>query len=229
MTGLFRALLVTSLVATAQASADTDADKVDREYLELIRHFCAWAPTHTPFKNPVRIEACEARADPDATEAMRHQSDWWTWARNNHPEEWLAVARAWDAEIEAVKLREERARQAAEKRQREKAAEAVRQKRLALIPSMNTTQLCIEYRQHETQAAFDRLVELKAFPAADLPMIAGRRLAIGMTEDSMRCVLGTASDINRSVGSWGVHIQYVYRNLGVNVYTENGRVSAWQD
>lgn len=39
---------------------------------------------------------------------------------------------------------------------------------------------------------------------------------------------------NRSVGSWGVHIQHVY-NAGLRyirptyVYTENGRVTSWQD
>ena len=39
--------------------------------------------------------------------------------------------------------------------------------------------------------------------------------------------------VNRSMGSWGVHKQYVYRRCGRSysasyVYVENGRVTSWQ-
>ena len=44
-----------------------------------------------------------------------------------------------------------------------------------------------------------------------------------------RC--GSPNKVNRSVGVWGVHKQYVYRGyrLSSYAYVENGRVSGWQN
>lgn len=50
---------------------------------------------------------------------------------------------------------------------------------------------------------------------------------IGMNICSMYASLGMPEDENRSVGSWGVHIQHVYSEL--YVYTQNGIITSWQD
>lgn len=50
---------------------------------------------------------------------------------------------------------------------------------------------------------------------------------IGMNICSMYASLGLPEDENRSVGSWGVHIQHVYD--GLYVYTQNGIITSWQD
>ena len=36
-------------------------------------------------------------------------------------------------------------------------------------------------------------------------------------------------DKNRSVGSWGIHEQWVYRSYDLYVYFENGILTSWQN
>jgi hypothetical protein len=52
-------------------------------------------------------------------------------------------------------------------------------------------------------------------------------VSLGMSICSMYASLGMPDEENRSVGSWGVHIQHVYG--GLYVYTENGIITSWQD
>jgi prefoldin subunit 5 len=42
-------------------------------------------------------------------------------------------------------------------------------------------------------------------------------------------VLGEPDDINRTVGSFGVHEQWVYRKRDMYIYIEDGYVTSWQD
>ncbi len=50
---------------------------------------------------------------------------------------------------------------------------------------------------------------------------------IGMTKDMARASLGSPDHDNRSVGTWGVHNQWIYEN--VNLYFEDGLLTSWQD
>lgn len=54
-----------------------------------------------------------------------------------------------------------------------------------------------------------------------------KQIWIGMTKAMLIDSRGNPSDINRTVGSWGVHEQCVYYNY--YVYIENGIVTSWQD
>ena len=54
-------------------------------------------------------------------------------------------------------------------------------------------------------------------------------IKIGMTKTQVRISWGEPSDINESVGSWGVHEQWVYhRGSGPYLYFENGKLTSWQ-
>ena len=48
-----------------------------------------------------------------------------------------------------------------------------------------------------------------------------------MSADMVRASLGPPSDVNRSVGSWGTHEQWVYD--GLYAYFDNGILTSWQD
>ncbi len=50
---------------------------------------------------------------------------------------------------------------------------------------------------------------------------------IGQTTTVVRRNMGSPDDINRSVGRWGVHEQWVYGNK--YLYFENGILTSWQD
>lgn len=50
---------------------------------------------------------------------------------------------------------------------------------------------------------------------------------LGMTSTELRSKWFRPDDINRTVGSWGVHEQWVYSN--VYFYFEDGILTSWQD
>lgn len=53
-------------------------------------------------------------------------------------------------------------------------------------------------------------------------------IRISMNECTLYSSWGEPNKINNSVGKWGVHKQHVYGS-GQYVYTENGRITSWQD
>jgi len=50
---------------------------------------------------------------------------------------------------------------------------------------------------------------------------------IGMTADMARLSIGSPMEINRTIGSWGIHEQWVYKNR--YLYFENDILTSWQD
>jgi hypothetical protein len=69
--------------------------------------------------------------------------------------------------------------------------------------------------------------------------ITAQEVVLGMTGDMVKASWGDPYDINRSVGSWGVHEQWVYGDtwwFGSTLidsrrylYFENGILTSWQD
>jgi len=58
------------------------------------------------------------------------------------------------------------------------------------------------------------------------------QIFIGMSEDVMLMVVGKPVDVNSSTGTWGIHNQYVFEKPNKDrfyVYTENGKVTSWQE
>ena len=62
----------------------------------------------------------------------------------------------------------------------------------------------------------------------DDSLVRVEKIRIGISECQLYASWGLPRDQNQSVGRWGVHIQHVY-SYGTYVYTENGRVTSWQD
>jgi hypothetical protein len=86
----------------------------------------------------------------------------------------------------------------------------------------------------EEEAREKRILDLKEkYELTDdqCTLIKKHKIYIGMPEDALVESWGTPGDINRSVGSWGVHKQYVYGNFpnSYYVYVDNGIVTSWQD
>ncbi|MCK4600399.1 hypothetical protein KAU37_11375 [Candidatus Bipolaricaulota bacterium] len=64
-------------------------------------------------------------------------------------------------------------------------------------------------------------------------LVAERTIQTGMTEEMVRASWGGPTRIHRSVGSWGVHEQWVYGTYSkygspTYLYFENGRLTSWQ-
>ena len=57
-------------------------------------------------------------------------------------------------------------------------------------------------------------------------LVRQNRIQLGMNRAELLASWGNPPDWNRSVGPWGVHIQYVYGNS--YVYVENGFVTSYQ-
>ncbi len=52
---------------------------------------------------------------------------------------------------------------------------------------------------------------------------------IGMSDDMALISLGNPQDINRTVGTWGVHEQWIYDNKDIYLYFENGVLVSYQN
>jgi hypothetical protein len=78
--------------------------------------------------------------------------------------------------------------------------------------------ISIEKRKNELIKKYGATIGLKIFE---------ERIWIGMTKEMLIESWGRPNDINRTVGSWGVHEQCIYTS--VYVYIENGVVTSWQD
>lgn len=59
--------------------------------------------------------------------------------------------------------------------------------------------------------------------------ITGQQYWIGMTTDMAQHSLGYPDDNNKSVGSWGVHEQWVYERYELYLYFENGKLTSYQN
>jgi len=55
------------------------------------------------------------------------------------------------------------------------------------------------------------------------------KVFIGMTSEQVVASWGEPEDINRTVGRWGVHEQWVYGKAKTYLYFENGKLSSFQD
>lgn len=83
-----------------------------------------------------------------------------------------------------------------------------------------------EDRRREYIAAHPELTE------QERQLIEAGRLALGIRAEVAAASWGTPDDINRSVGSWGVHEQWVYevgKYSHKYLYIENGKLSSWQN
>lgn len=60
------------------------------------------------------------------------------------------------------------------------------------------------------------------------PLIEQNKIKRGMSECGLIASWGGLPKINKSVGSWGVRKQYVYKRAGNYVYVRNGVVTSWQ-
>lgn len=58
-------------------------------------------------------------------------------------------------------------------------------------------------------------------------LIMERKIATGMTKEQAILSWGKADEIHKTVGSWGVHEQWVYGSS--YLYFENGKLTSWQD
>lgn len=52
-------------------------------------------------------------------------------------------------------------------------------------------------------------------------------ITLGMTKSQVRSIKGDPIDINKHVGSWGIHEQWVYNRS--YLYFENGILTSWQN
>ena len=227
MPRLASAVLLVLFTLPSFSREDSAPISDDRGYLDNIRHLCKWAKANAPHGNPVVIRVCEPGAVPDAKQAEADTQAWWNHWKSLGEEEWQRLANSWDAEL-AKKTARDVATAAAEARRRREAKDRVaREKLVSRLPSMSVPELCEVSRKGYMPEAAVALANRNAFEPKDIDLIRRGSVALGMSEDAMLCALGSPEDRNRTVGSWGEHIQYVFD--GMYVYTENGKVTSWQD
>jgi len=68
----------------------------------------------------------------------------------------------------------------------------------------------------------------KSFSKKALKAIKEGRIYIGMADRDVVASWGPPQKVNRTVGKWGIHEQWVYPD-NTYVYIENAKVTSWQD
>ena len=108
------------------------------------------------------------------------------------------------------------------------------------LKAMSKDEVCLAYGNALRKGEVDKIGSLPDIAKLVKKELAHRKLKlddslvrkghikIGVSECQLYASWGMPEDQNRTVGSWGVHIQHIYGS-GTYVYTENGKVTSWQD
>jgi len=111
-------------------------------------------------------------------------------------------------------------RKEAEERDKKRAIEEMREKQIKEKETPGTPSYRQEYvKNHHALSKRTKNDILKGL------------IRIGMTKEQATASWGRPQDINRSVGSWGVHEQWIYGEFphSTYVYFDNGKLTSWQD
>lgn len=86
-----------------------------------------------------------------------------------------------------------------------------------------------EEREKLLEKKEKRLIYLtEKFGRQNALKIIDNKISLGMTKEMVRESWGGPKDINRTVGSWGIHEQWVYHGNSY-LYFEDGILTSWQD
>lgn len=84
-------------------------------------------------------------------------------------------------------------------------------------------------KNKEEQIAKRKSYLIEKYGSRVANQILNREIWIGMTYKMAIESLGDPDDINSTVGSWGVHQQWVYSDMDFYLYFKNGKLTSWQD
>jgi hypothetical protein len=92
----------------------------------------------------------------------------------------------------------------------------------------------LRYKTYRNELMFDEARSRGLLKDYEIYLIKEKKIMTGMSETALILSWGYPTKINRSVGSYGVHKQFVYRGYSryspsTYVYVKNGKVSGWQD
>lgn len=104
------------------------------------------------------------------------------------------------------------------------------------LPSEDSRNLCRAYHHHGSEKAKAELIRRNEIPADEWSDIEEKKIRIGMSELGLVCSWGKPGiygSINRTVNKYGERTQWVYRSCSrckaKYVYTENGKITSWQN
>lgn len=204
MVALFAGAVLTSSCAQA---AQTDVEKIERaRYVALCRFYVAIAPIALYDTAP--MPGCKIdHVDVVGLDQIRQESAlFWQELEKLDPEGLPGFRRTYEIFVSKVPVVTS-----------------------ANLRKMSVAELCEGFQGYQNREDFfAEIARRKVFGPQTMKAIQKGSVFIGMVESALACSLGTPSNVNRTVGSWGVHKQYVY-GRSLYVYTQNGKVTSWQD
>ena len=111
---------------------------------------------------------------------------------------------------------------------------AISPERMSELPDLNVCRSLAVFGFAGGAPYKQEIIRRNLLTQEEWALVAEGKISRGMSQCAMYVSWGTPHRENRSVGDWGVHIQHVYGEGGKYrsvsyVYTENGKVSSWQD
>jgi hypothetical protein len=86
-----------------------------------------------------------------------------------------------------------------------------------------------EVEAQRKREKMEREAAIKRQPFNIQQDIKERKIRLGMTREQVILSWGKPNNIHRTVGSWGVHEQWIYEKQGKYLYFENDILTSWQD
>jgi hypothetical protein len=188
--------------ALEEARAALTAGQFDLANTKLSQFAWTNDPAVLSLLNEAEIGLLEARAATLKASQVQDRKDVWTRLATLRPDDTRAAEEARTAQAEMQAIRE-----------------------------LSDSALCKALRGKASDRAYANEWARRGGTLEEAEAIAARTVSIGMREDAVLCAFGPPDDVNRSVfeagGSTHEHKQWVYGRT--YIYTENGRVSSWQD
>ena len=104
------------------------------------------------------------------------------------------------------------------------------------LKSENSYDLCKYYASSKSENVKLELIWRGAIPDNEWPLIEKKLIQLGMSELGLVCSWGIPNQINKTVVRWGTRKQWIYCPYGYYnshdcqyVYTDNGKITAWQN
>ncbi|KAF0236686.1 MAG: hypothetical protein FD181_2590 [Prolixibacteraceae bacterium] len=82
-------------------------------------------------------------------------------------------------------------------------------------------------KETETKSEIRKKSLIEKFGKVSAQKILDEKIWLGMTDKMAKESWGNPKDINRSIGSWGAHEQWIYYDT--YLYFENGKLTSWQE
>jgi hypothetical protein len=193
-----------------------ELDRYQQQQLARAKFFCTWVTTHAYRDKSIVTPAYCADASVAPAAAIDQCDKWWRQVRDLEDDD--KYESSFDVAWRTAAAQTPQHSGGDEKYLKELAAKA---------GSMSIKDLCLEYFSSGTDVFEKELKRRHAFNAAEWRLIESHKIALGLSEDAVRCTFGEPKEVRRVMKDGYEQDQYVYD--GIQIFVAKEKVNAIQN